>query len=221
VRLQRSKWRLLPRKDSCSRNPRAPPASGAVSLTDILQIQNAFLLAGNAKPFVPVFRAHAENTSHVRFGAQIAILSLAPQKAALCGEHCTGGFCKMPAKVLIVDDSQTTLLMEEMLLKQSTKFEVILAHDGQEAVEKALAELPSLILMDVIMPKLDGFAACREMRRHPKLREVPIILVTSRGEPENVEAGFESGCNDYLTKPIQSQELIQMVNGYLAAEQGR
>ncbi|MGA8870303.1 MAG: response regulator [Candidatus Acidiferrales bacterium] len=127
----------------------------------------------------------------------------------------------MPAKVLIVDDSQTTLLMEEMLLKQHTKFDVILAHNGQEAVEKALTELPSLILMDVVIPKLDGFGACKEMRRHPKLRNVPIILVTSRGEPENVEMGFESGCNDYLTKPIQSQELIQMVNGYLAVEQDR
>lgn len=127
----------------------------------------------------------------------------------------------MPAKVLIVDDSQTTLLMEEMLLKQHTKFDVILAHNGQEAVEKALTELPSLILMDVVMPKLDGFGACKEMRRHPKLRNVPIILVTSRGEPETVEMGFESGCNDYLTKPIQSQELIQMVNGYLAVEQDR
>jgi len=127
----------------------------------------------------------------------------------------------MPTKILIVDDSETTLLMEEMLLKQYTKFDVILAHNGQEAVEKALAEMPGLILMDVVMPKLDGFGACKEMRRHPELREVPIILVTSRGEPENVETGFESGCNDYLTKPIQSQELIQMVNGYLAVGQGQ
>jgi CheY-like chemotaxis protein len=125
----------------------------------------------------------------------------------------------MPPKILIVDDSDTALLMEEMLLKQFTKFAVILAHNGQEAVQKALAEHPSLILMDVVMPKMDGFAACREMRRHEKLREVPIILVTSRGEPQNVERGFESGCNDYLTKPIQTQELLEMVNGYLSVGQ--
>ena len=127
----------------------------------------------------------------------------------------------MPAKILIVDDSSTTLLMEEMLLKKYTNFEVLQARNGQEAVETALAQQPNLILMDVVMPKMDGFAACREMRRQEKLRDVPIILVTSRGEPQNVEMGFESGCSDYLTKPIESQELLQMVNGYLAVEKAR
>ena len=127
----------------------------------------------------------------------------------------------MPPKILIVDDSSTTLLMEEMLIKKYTKFDVVLARDGREAIAKALSEHPSLILMDVVMPKMDGFAACREMRRQASLEKVPIILLTSRGEPENVEAGFESGCNDYLTKPIQSEELIQMVNGYLPVGRDR
>lgn len=127
----------------------------------------------------------------------------------------------MPLKILIVDDSETTLLMEEMLLKKYTKFDVLLARSGKEAIAKALSEQPSLILMDVVMPKMDGFAACREMRRQDKLHNIPIILVTSRGEPENVETGFQSGCNDYLTKPIQSQDFIEMVNGYLGAENAR
>jgi two-component system alkaline phosphatase synthesis response regulator PhoP len=127
----------------------------------------------------------------------------------------------MRPKILIVDDSMTTLLMEEMLLKKYTNFDVVQARNGQEAVKVALEELPGLILMDVVMPKMDGFAACREMRRLEKLKRIPIILVTSRGEAENVEKGFESGCNDYLTKPIDSNELVQMVNGYLGAEEGR
>jgi CheY-like chemotaxis protein len=127
----------------------------------------------------------------------------------------------MRPKILIVDDSVTTLLMEEMLLKKYTNFDVVQARNGQEAVKVALEEQPSLILMDVVMPKMDGFAACREMRRQEKLKKVPIILVTSRGEPQNVEQGFESGCNDYLTKPIEGNELVQMVNGYLAVEEGR
>lgn len=124
----------------------------------------------------------------------------------------------MPAKVLIVDDSSTTLLMEEMLLRKYTNFDIVQARNGQEAVQTALIEQPDLILMDVIMPKMDGFAACREMRRQDKLRETPIILVTSRGEPQNVEMGFECGCNDYLTKPVESNDLLRMVNGYLTAE---
>lgn len=123
----------------------------------------------------------------------------------------------MATKILIVDDSSTTLLMEEMLLRKYTNFDIVQARNGQEAVQKAMAEQPDLILMDVIMPKMDGFAACREMRRQEKLRDTPIILVTSRGEPQNVEKGFESGCNDYLTKPVESHELLQLVNGYLTA----
>ncbi len=126
---------------------------------------------------------------------------------------------QQPAKkILLVDDSSTTLLIEEMMLREHTPYELVLARDGEEAVEKAIAEQPNLILMDVVMPRMDGFDACREMRRHEALRKVPIIMVTSRGESYNIEQGFESGCNDYVTKPINGAELIEIVNGYLMAQ---
>jgi CheY-like chemotaxis protein len=121
-------------------------------------------------------------------------------------------------KILLVDDSSTALLMEEMLFREHTNYELVLARNGEEAVQAAIADAPSLILMDVIMPKMDGFAACREMRKHAALSRVPIIMVTSRGEPCNVEQGFESGCNDYVSKPINGGELIQIVNGYLMGQ---
>ncbi len=121
-------------------------------------------------------------------------------------------------KILLVDDSSTTLLVEEMVLREHTQYGLLLARDGQEAVEKAIAEQPNLILMDVIMPRMNGFDACREMRKHEALQKVPIIMVTSRGESCNVEQGFESGCNDYVTKPINGAELVQIVNGYLMAQ---
>lgn len=124
----------------------------------------------------------------------------------------------MNPKILLVDDSSTTLLMEQMLFDRYTKYNLVTARDGHEAIQKALAEEPDLILMDVVMPKMDGFDACREMRKLKKLQRVPIILVTSRGEPTNVEIGFASGCNDYLTKPINGRELLEMVNAYLEAE---
>jgi len=122
----------------------------------------------------------------------------------------------MGAKILLVDDSSTSLLMEEMLFKQHTDHTVILARNGVEAVSKAISDQPDLVLMDVVMPKMDGFEACRQIRKQESLRGVPIILVTSRGEPCNVETGFECGCNDYLTKPINAGELIELVNEYLA-----
>ena len=124
----------------------------------------------------------------------------------------------MEKKILLVDDSSTTLLMEEMLFREHTNYQLVLARNGEEAVQTAIAEHPSLILMDVIMPKMDGFAACREMRKHASLKRVPIIMVTSRGEAGNVEEGFESGCNDYVTKPINGAELIEIVNGYLVGQ---
>ena len=124
----------------------------------------------------------------------------------------------MAAKVLLVDDSNTALLIGETILKQHTSYEVMTARDGEEAVRKAVAEMPDLILMDVVMPKMDGFAACREIRKHERLRSVSIIMVTSRGEPINVEMGYQSGCNAYLTKPISATELLELVRILLGTD---
>jgi CheY-like chemotaxis protein len=115
-------------------------------------------------------------------------------------------------KILVVDDSKPALFMESMILRNGRYF-VINARDGVEAVEKAVAELPDLILMDVDMPRKTGLDACRELKRGDATRHIPIILVTSRGEGEAVERGFESGCDDYLTKPFDALELLSKVRG--------
>jgi DNA-binding response OmpR family regulator len=117
-------------------------------------------------------------------------------------------------KILLVDDSRTALLMEQMILRQ-TPHQTIMAGDGAEAVDKAAAEKPDLILMDVMMPRLGGFDAVRELRKRDDTRTIPVIMVTTRGEAENVEKGFESGCNDYLTKPIDGAALLAKVREYL------
>jgi len=121
----------------------------------------------------------------------------------------------MPKKVLLVDDSSTTLMIEEMILKQSTPYECVTAKDGLDAISRAVVENPDLVLMDVVMPRLNGFEACKRMRLEESLRNTPIILVTTRGEEEYVEAGFQSGCNDYITKQINSFELVTLLQGYL------
>jgi CheY-like chemotaxis protein len=69
--------------------------------------------------------------------------------------------------------------------------------------------------MDVVMPHMNGFEACKMMRQHASTREIPIVLVTTRGEEAYMEAGFQSGCNDYITKPIDSAELIALLESYL------
>jgi DNA-binding response OmpR family regulator len=107
------------------------------------------------------------------------------------------------------------LMMEQMILKQRTNYVCVTAKDGLDAVSQALAESPDLVLMDVVMPRMNGFEACKRMRSETSLSAVPIILVTTRGEEENVEAGFQSGCSDYVTKPIKSAELVSLLQSYL------
>ena len=118
-------------------------------------------------------------------------------------------------KILVVDDSKTALFMVTTILKREP-YDLVTAHDGQQAVETAVAERPDLILMDVVMPRKTGFEACRELKQREDTKSIPVILVTTRGEGENVEIGFESGCNDYVTKPVNAQELLAKVRDHIA-----
>ncbi|ACG71879.1 response regulator receiver protein [Anaeromyxobacter sp. K] len=117
-------------------------------------------------------------------------------------------------KILLVDDSSTVLLMERMILAKSA-YDVVTARDGQEGIEKARAERPDLILMDVVMPRMDGFEACRKLREHEETAAIPVIMVTTRGELASVETGYASGCTDYVTKPINGLELLAKVRSCL------
>jgi DNA-binding response OmpR family regulator len=125
----------------------------------------------------------------------------------------TPGAAQAKRKILIVDDSETVLLAERVLLSRS--YEVIVARNGEEGVEKAIAERPDLILMDVVMPRMNGFDAVCRLRSHPTTQRIPIIMVTTRGELGNVESGYQSGCNDYVTKPFHGPELLAKVKSCL------
>ena len=117
-------------------------------------------------------------------------------------------------KVLLVDDSPTSVFMERMILRKGA-FDVVVAADGQEGVDKAVAERPDLILMDMVMPRMSGLEAVRELRARVETRDIPIIMVTTRGEGDNVEKGFASGVNDYVTKPIDGVLLLAKIRDCL------
>lgn len=119
-----------------------------------------------------------------------------------------------PRKILLVDDSETVLLIEQMILKKEP-YQLFTAKNGVEGVEKALANRPDLILMDVVMPEMNGFEAVRSLRQRDATRSVPIVMVTTKAEAESMEAGYESGCSDYITKPIDSTELLAKVRNIL------
>lgn len=117
-------------------------------------------------------------------------------------------------KILLVDDSSTVLLLHRMMLSHCG-YELLTARDGQEALDKVSVERPDLIFLDVLMPRLDGFQTCRALRARSETKDVPIILVTTRGEPHYVRQGFESGCTDYITKPFDGEELLAKVRSHL------
>ena len=120
----------------------------------------------------------------------------------------------MRKKVLLVDDSATVLMMEKMLLAKGP-YTVITARDGREAIEKAKSEQPDIVLLDVVMPNLDGLSACAAIRTQPETAHIPIIMVTTRGEESNVETAFRNGCTDYVTKPINGVELLTKLSNIL------
>jgi len=117
-------------------------------------------------------------------------------------------------KILVVDDSKTALLMTTMALAKGP-YEITTAADGEQGLERARAERPDLIVLDVVMPKMDGFETCRRLREQEATRETPVIMLTTRGEGENVEAGYESGCTEYVTKPINTVEFLARVKSCL------
>ena len=120
----------------------------------------------------------------------------------------------MKRKVLLVDDSTTVLMMEKMILAKGP-FEVVTARDGVEAIAKARDEQPDVILLDVMMPNLDGLSACATIREDASTSHIPIIMVTTRGEEQNIEKAFRNGCTDYVTKPINGLELLTKLQNIL------
>ena len=122
-------------------------------------------------------------------------------------------------RILIVDDSPTALVWQ-LLMLQGEGYDTLTAADGAEGVRVATAERPDLILLDVTMPSMDGFAACRALRSAFETRDIPILMVTTNGDMESTLAGFESGCNEYITKPLERTEYLTKVRSYLARRFG-
>jgi CheY-like chemotaxis protein len=105
------------------------------------------------------------------------------------------------------------LLMEKMFL--NNRYDLVTARNGEQVIAAAIAEQPDLILFDVIMPKMDGLEACKQIKLQPGIRSIPIIMVTTRSEIHNVESAFANGCTDYVTTPINGLELLSKVRNYV------
>lgn len=118
-------------------------------------------------------------------------------------------------KVLIVDDSPTERhVLEQIMLDAG--FEVVTASTGEEGVAKAKAELPHLVLMDVVMPGMNGYQATREIAKGKETAGIPVIICTSRGAETDKLWGLRQGAQEYLVKPINKQMLLQKVQKILS-----
>ncbi len=117
-------------------------------------------------------------------------------------------------KILVVDDEVYILHILDFSLG-AEGFDVITATDGEEALAKAQREKPDLIVMDVMMPRLDGYETCRRLKSDPSTKDIPVLLLTARGREEDRRLGLESGANDYITKPFSPNKLIDRVSDLL------
>jgi class 3 adenylate cyclase len=121
---------------------------------------------------------------------------------------------RTPPRLLIVDDQPMNVdILQTRLAVHG--YELLTAYDGEEALAKARAEQPDLILLDIMMPKLDGIEVCRRLKADPSLPFMPVVMVTARADSRDIVAGLEAGADEYLTKPVDQAALVARVKSML------
>lgn len=119
------------------------------------------------------------------------------------------------AKILVVDDSLTELHVITGYL-QSAGHQTITANSGDEGLSVARTEMPDLVLMDVVMPGLNGFQATRKMGRDPLTKDIPVVMVTTKDQDTDREWAMRQGARGYLVKPVSASDLTQVLDEFLA-----
>ena len=125
----------------------------------------------------------------------------------------------MAHSVLVVDDEPNIVRSLEFLMNQAG-YEVRIVRDGEQALRAIADEPPDLILLDVMMPKRDGYQVCSEVRANPDWRDIRIIMLTAKGQEAEREKGIQLGADDYITKPFSTRALVRKVREHLEPEAG-
>ena len=116
----------------------------------------------------------------------------------------------MPRKILACDDEKNIVRLVQANLERAG-YEVVTANDGKEALQKVAEETPDLLVLDVMMPYMDGFEVLQHLRRNPSTRDIPVIMLTAKAQDADVFKGWQSGVDCYLTKPFNPLELLSFV----------
>ncbi len=122
----------------------------------------------------------------------------------------------MKKSVLVVDDEPNIVLSLEFLMKQAG-FDVRVAHDGDEALAAVKERIPDLILLDLMIPKRDGYDVCQRIRSNPDWKDIRVIMLTAKGREIDREKGMALGADEYVTKPFSTRELTERVKELLGA----
>jgi twitching motility two-component system response regulator PilH len=117
-------------------------------------------------------------------------------------------------RILIVEDSPTAMLQITTIL-QNKGYELLHAVDGEEALQKAFDKLPHLIVLDIILPKKNGFQVCRQLKTTPQTQDIKILMLTSKTQQSDRFWGLKQGADDYMTKPFEAGDLLKKVNELL------
>ena len=118
-------------------------------------------------------------------------------------------------KILVVDDEINITQILEFSIG-SEGYEVITAQDGEDAVDKARREQPDLIILDIMMPKIDGYEACRILKANPLTKNIPVVLLTAKGRDIDKRLGYEVGATDYIVKPFSPNKLVDRIHQLLS-----
>jgi CheY-like chemotaxis protein len=113
-------------------------------------------------------------------------------------------------RVLICDDDPVILRLLQVNL-EIEGYDVISAHHGEEAVQLALSERPDLVVLDIMMPRMDGYEACHQIKSHDATRDIPIVFLSAKAQQSDIDMGTSFGVTQYLTKPFDPTELLQVV----------
>ena len=120
-------------------------------------------------------------------------------------------------KILYVEDNEDNVYMLSRRLKRKG-FEIVVAVDGEQGVEMASSEKPDLILMDLSLPKMDGWTATKYIKSNNDLKSIPIIALSAHAMEEHKQRAIDSGCNDYDTKPVDIERLLSKISAQLGAK---
>jgi len=125
----------------------------------------------------------------------------------------------MPKKILAVDDERHIVRLVEVNLARAG-YQVVTAFDGREALQKVEAEQPDLVVLDVMMPFMDGFEVLRNLKANPLTADIPVIMLTAKAQDADVFRGWQSGVDCYLTKPFNPMELLTFVKRIFDSQSG-